>query len=96
MCFKPAKGASTTLREGDAKELGYDSLNPLVSLTTNVGGASNTYMTDYAWINSGNRIALVGGYYHHGMLDGLWYWLLSSSSSISDIHIGARLLKYQD
>ena len=96
MCFKPAEGASTTAREGYAKELGYDSLNPLVSLTTDVGGASNTYMTDYAWINSGNRIALVGGPYSHGMKDGLWVWNLNSSSGDTSYYVGARLLKYQD
>lgn len=96
MCFKPAEGSSTTNREGYAKELGYDPLNPMVSLTTEVGGASNTYMTDYAYINSGNRIALVGGYFNYGVKDGLWYWYLSNYSSNTDINIGARLLKYQD
>lgn len=96
MCFKPAEGSSTTNREGYAKELGYDPLNPMVSLTTEVGGASNTYMTDYAYINSGNRIAVVGGSYYYGMLDGLWFWLLGYDSGIADIGIGARLLKYQD
>ena len=35
MCFKPAEGASTTAREGYATKLGYDSLNPLVSLLNN-------------------------------------------------------------
>lgn len=96
MCFKPVEGASTTAREGYAKALGYDPLNPLVSLTTDVGGASNTYMTDYAWINSGNRIALVGGHYNYGMAAGLWYWGLNGVSGNTSVNLGARLLKYQD
>ena len=95
-CFQPVEGSTNTAREGYAKELGYDPLIPIASLTTDVGGSSTTYMCDYAYINSGNRIALVGGPYNRGMKDGLWYWSLNNTSSNAHIHIGARLLKYQD
>ena len=92
VCVQPAEGSSSTAREGYAKELGYDQLNPMVALTTDVGGSSSTYMCDYLWINNGNRIALVGGPYLYGPDDGLWSWYLGNASSNTNYNIGARLL----
>jgi hypothetical protein len=80
---------------GYAKTLGYDINNPLIKLTTEIGGASGTYMTDYYYQNTGNRVARVGGDFINGDNAGLWYWKLSGSSSSSDWDIGARVLKYQ-
>lgn len=94
--FRPAEGATSTSREGYAKSLGYDEENPAVALTTEVGGASNTYMTDYAYINSGNRIALLGGYWAATTTAGLWYWHLNDTSSHTNIILGSRLLLDQD
>ena len=42
--------------------VGYDANNPIIDFATAVGGASNTYMTDYYWCAEGNRIALVRWY----------------------------------
>lgn len=39
--------------------VGYDANNPIIDFATAVGGASNTYMTDYYWCAEGNRIAHV-------------------------------------
>ena len=94
--FRPAEGATSTSREGYAKSLGYDEENPAVALTTEVGGASNTYMTDYAYINSGNRIALLGGSWSSTANAGLWCWTLSYASSSASINLGSRLLLDQD
>lgn len=80
---------------GYAMALGYDKENPLFALTTEVGGGSSTYITDYYYQNSGNRIALVGGSYFDGTHAGLWYWYLYNTSSNANYSIGARLLKYQ-
>ena len=80
---------------GYAMALGYDKENPLFALTTEVGGGSSTYITDYYYQNSGNRIALVGGPYSYGTYAGLWYWLVHNTSSNTFYYIGARLLKYQ-
>lgn len=79
---------------GYAMALGYDKENPLFALTTEVGGGSSTYITDYYYQNLGNRIALVGGFYY-GTGAGLWYWALNSTSSYTSYYVGARLLKYQ-
>ena len=79
-----------------AKELGYDENNPLIALTTETGGASNTYMCDYYYSSSGNRVARVGGYCYYGAFAGLWYWYLNHSSSYTYYSVGSRLLRYQD
>lgn len=80
---------------GYAMALGYDKENPLFALTTEVGGGSSTYITDYYYQNLGNRIALVGGYYSRGTVAGLWYWNVSDTSGTAAYYLGARLLKYQ-
>ncbi len=74
-------------------ELGYDPKNPLVAFPTKGGGSSDTYMTDYYWCNSGNRIALVGGRCGLGLPAGLWCWYCNDASSIYGVGSGARLLK---
>lgn len=94
--FRPAEGATSTSREGYAKSLGYDEENPAIALTTEVGGSDSTYMTDYAYINSGNRIALLGGRWTTATTAGLWCWNLHATSSITAISLGSRLLLDQD
>ena len=73
--------------------LGYDPKHPLVGLPTDVNGSSSTYMTDYYWTNSGNRIALVGGGWNFDTCCGLWCWYASNASSTTYSYFGARLLK---
>ena len=77
------------------KALGYDSNHPLISLPTEVGGSSSTYVPDYYYQNTGNRVARVGGYLNNGAGDGLWCWYLSYGSSDTYWNVGARLLRYQ-
>lgn len=96
VCVQPDAGASSTQKEGYIKEVGYDQLNPLISLPTEVGGSSSSYLCDYGITNSGNRIARVGGYCDNATAAGLWYWSLNLTSSYTHINGGARLLKYQE
>lgn len=78
-----------------ATKLGYDENNPLISLTTEANGGSNTTnMCDYYYCNSGNRIALVGGGFNNTAYAGLWFWALSNASSVAYYGIGSRLLRY--
>ena len=78
-----------------ATKLGYDENNPLISLTTEcVSGSNSTNMCDYYYCNSGNRIALVGGYFYDSTNAGLWYWYLNYTSSNANYIIGSRLLRY--
>lgn len=79
---------------GYAKTLGYDPNNPIVGLATDVGGSATTYLSDYYYQNSGNRIAIFGGNLDSGIATGLWYWNLNNASSVTSFRIGTRLLKY--
>ena len=76
-----------------ASKLGYDSANPMVAMTTEAVGSSDTNMCDYYYQNSGNRIARVGGAWNISMNAGLWCWYLYYDSSFAGTFLGARLLK---
>ena len=80
---------------GYASKLGYDSNNPLISLTTEASGSSTTNMCDYYYQSDGNRIALVGGNWANGTNAGLWYWNVNEASSNTWTNVGARLLRNQ-
>lgn len=76
-------------------KLGYDENNPEVALPTEANGSSGTGTCDYYWCAEGNRIAFVGGSFHHGANDGFFSWTLYHGSGYSYWSYGARLLKYQ-
>ena len=78
---------------GWAKTVGYDSENPLVGFATGVGGSATTYLADYYYQNSGNRIALVGGAFAYGASDGVSYWNFYYTSGNSARSLGSRLFK---
>ena len=77
---------------GYAKTLGLDVDEPFFRFPTEVGGSTSTYMADYYYQNTGNRVARVGGYFNNGANDGLWYWPFSDTSSDASWGIGCRVL----
>lgn len=77
---------------GNPKKLGLDVDEPFFRFPTEIGGGTSTYMCDYYWQNTGNRVALVGGAFYNGAHDGLWYWNFSNASSGADWSVGARVL----
>lgn len=81
--------------EGYASKLGYDENHPLISLTTESKGSSSTHLTDYYYVSAGDKIAIVGGRWYHGLKAGLWFWDLNVTSSTAGTSFGARLLKNQ-
>lgn len=106
ICYKPSSyavdtftgdysviGYTNATENGNPKTLGMDNNNSLIALPTSVGGSSTTYICDYYWQNTGNRIALVGGAWTSGANGGLFYWSLYNDSGGSDTSIGSRLLK---
>lgn len=106
ICYKPSSyqvdtfdgdysviGYTNATSNGNPKTLGMDNNNPLIALPTSVGGSSTTYMCDYYWQNTGNRIALVGGTWTYGAHDGLFCWNLYHDSGGSSASLGSRLLK---
>ena len=85
-------GYTNALENGYVKQVGYDANNPLIMLPVAVGGSAITYMCDYYYQNTGNRIATVGGVWNTGANDG-FYWNLHNSSGYTNGVIGSRLLK---
>lgn len=77
---------------GWAKVLGFDPDEPLFRFPTEVGGSSSTYMDDYYYQNTGNRVALVGCGFNGGANDGLWYWDFDTASSGAAWTVGCRVL----
>lgn len=77
---------------GNPKTLGLDVDEPFFRFPTEVGGGSSTYMCDYYYQNTGNRVALVGGYFNYGASDGLWCWNLVYTSSFAYWGVGCRVL----
>lgn len=92
--YKPL-GYVNCSTNGYIKNLGFDSNNSLVRFPTEVGGETSTYVSDYYYQNTGNRVARVGGGLSVGGGAGAWYWYLNVGSSTSVWYIGARALKYQ-
>lgn len=77
---------------GYAKTLGLDVDEPFFRFPTEVGGSTSTYMADYYYQNTGNRVARVGGYFNSGADDGLWCWAFGGDSSVAGWGIGCRVL----
>lgn len=77
---------------GNPKTLGLDVDEPFFRFPTEIGGGTSTYMCDYYWQNTGNRVALVGGAFYGGAYDGLWSWSFDSTSSGAVWYFGARVL----
>lgn len=77
---------------GNPKKLGLDVDEPFFRFPTEIGGGTSTYMCDYYWQNTGNRVALVGGAFGHGANAGLWCWNFDGTSSSAHWGIGARVL----
>ena len=82
---------------GYIKKLGYDSKNPLISFPVEGLGGSTTYITDFCWQASGNRIARVGTMWHDTTLAGLFSYGVNIDSTNVDFNsigaLGARLIK---
>ena len=74
------------------KELGYDSNYPCVMLGKTGGGSDSTYIPDYHYANSGNRVVWFGGHYDLGLACGFWFWYCYDGSSYNYSVYCARLL----
>lgn len=77
---------------GNTSGWGTDILNSDGTfLPTTVGGSSSIKLTDYYFVNSGNRVALLGGNANNGANAGVFCWHLLLGSSYRDRLIGARV-----
>jgi len=57
------------------------------------GTGSGAYIPDYYYQATGNRVALVGGYWNNGPYAGLFRWAVTHVSSSAALDVGARLLQ---
>ncbi len=79
--------------DGYIKEMGYDPAHPYASFPSAVGGSSATYYGDYCYQSTGQCVARLGGRWYDGTAAGLFFWSLSSSSSIANLALGGRLIE---
>ena len=89
--YKPLAYTNAT-ENGYAKTLGLDVDEPFFRFPTAIGGSTSTYMSDYYYQNTGDRVARVGGNFCDGAFDGLWSWYFGSASSGADWYFGCRVL----
>ena len=86
-------GYANANANGYPEVMGFDVANPFAEFPITLGGASNTYYADYYYRATGQRIALLGGYWFDGASAGLSFWYLSGASSSANVAIGGRLLR---
>lgn len=87
-----AVGYTNANGDGWVKSLGYDVNAPWVMMINAVGGSSNTYIPDYYYQNTGERLLLLGGYWYSGSAAGLFYAHCANAVSSSYLFYGAHLL----
>ena len=89
--YKPLAYTNCT-SNGNPKTLGLDVDEPFFRFPTEIGGGSSTYMCDYYYQNTGNRVARVSGSFDVGTGDGLWFWGFVNASSGASWGVGCRVL----
>ena len=60
-------------------------------LPSAVSGSSNTYITDYFYPATGNRVAVLGGRWYDELQAGAWRWSVGTSTAYSDRTVSARV-----
>ena len=74
-------------------EMGVDEEHPFANFPTSVAVVASSPYKDYYYQATGNRIALVGGYWNAGSGAGLSCWNFLSNSSDAGVRFGGRLLR---
>lgn len=87
-----ALGYAAPSTNGFVKELGYDASEPMAAITSEVGGDSVTYYSDYYYQNSGERVPFRGGHVISGGYAGPFYWGCGGGWSNAGWTIGGRPL----
>jgi len=77
-----ANGYPTDVAYGAAMDYGF--------LATAVGGATDEYLCDYYYQNTGNRAARLGGSWNDALLAGAFFWNLYHAASSVTRNVGAR------
>ena len=83
-------GLTLPSSNGYASNLVYGAGLDYGFLPSAVAGSSSTYLADYYYQNTGNRVALLGGRWNDGTFAGAFLWYLYDAASYSSRTIGAR------
>jgi hypothetical protein len=86
-------GYANANTDGYPEVMGLDPNNPFAEFPITLGGANNTYYSDYYYRATGQRIAFLGGYWTDGASAGLSCWRPNDASSGATISFSGRLLK---
>ena len=86
-------GYANANADGYPTQMGFDSANPFVEFPIAIGGALNTYYSDYYYQAAGQQIALLGGRWFSGTSAGVTYWYSRYASFDADLSFGGRLIK---
>ena len=87
-----AVGYTNAQANGYISEFGYDEKAPWVMFPTAAKGGSTTYVPDYYYQNTGERLLLLGGGFSIGTIGGVFYFSCGSAFSYSSLSCGAHLL----
>lgn len=87
-----AIGYENCKSNGYASAFGYDEKAPWVMFPTAATGSSSTYLADYYYQNTGERLLVLGGYWSHGSGAGAFCFYCNNSLSYSLLTSGAHLL----
>lgn len=87
-----AVGYSNAEANGYVSAFGYDEKAPWVMFPSAAVGGSSTFVPDYYYQNTGERLLALGGYFYYGANAGAFYFYCSSGFSGSYLTCGAHLL----
>jgi hypothetical protein len=80
------------IENGYASNILFNDILDFGFIPTKTEGSSSTYLYDYYYQNTGNRVALLGGGCSNASYAGGFYWFLYYSSAYRSRIIGAALL----
>ena len=85
-------GLTLCQSSGWATNIAVSNTSNYIFLASAIGGGSSTYLTDYYYQSSGNRVALFGGFWGRGTTAGGFFWALDDESGDVRGSVGCRLL----
>jgi len=84
-------GLANGATDGYISNIGFNSTMNYGFIPSAVGGSSSTYIPDYYYQTTGNKSALLGGYWYHGANAGAFSLDLNNAASFVHRTVGARL-----
>ncbi len=87
-----AVGYSNAEANGYVSAFGYDEKAPWVMFPSAAVGGSSTFVPDYYYQNTGERLLSLGGYWYDGTYAGVFCFICNLPSSYSYSYCGSHLL----